>query len=97
MNDQLYAYLNEWAKNNKIQFWVEHFDDCHTLHLTHVIEENGDEAIIRFVIVEYPHKGGRYILQPWVMDDTMNEFVDLAEMFWTAIPMQPCGYLGYEY
>ncbi len=96
MNDQLYSYLNEWAKNNKIRFWVQWHSSCHTLNVSHVIEENGDDTIVRFVIVEYPHRGGRHIKQPWSIDHTMSEFIDLAEMFWTAIPKQPCGLLGYK-
>lgn len=96
MNEHLYTYLNEWAKNNKIHFRVDHHSNCHTLNVCHVIEEGDGDSIVRFVIIEYPHKGGRRIMQPWCIDHTINEFIDLAEMFWTVIPKQPTSELGYK-
>ena len=98
MNKHLYAYLDEWAKNNKVSFKVDHEDRYHLLKVTHYIKEapKKREAIVRFVMVYYYHDGGKDVVTPWAMDDTIANFIELAEMFWTAIPKQPCSTLGYR-
>ena len=90
MNEHLYAYLNEWGKNNKISFWVTWRSDAHVLT---VLEHRG--WMCRALHVIYPHHGGCRVIDKWAFDGKPREFVELFDVFRGRIPLQPCDELGY--
>lgn len=95
MNEHLYTDLIEVAKRLKISFWVEHFDDCHVLHVTHHLTQYLPQHIVRFVLVKYPHKGGCRIVQHWTVDDEIADFLAAFDEHKKRIPLQPCDEFGY--
>ena len=92
MNEHLYKYLAQWGKDNRISFEVKHYPDCHMLNVTEWVTDD----TVRFVMVEYPHRGVRHIYQTWCVSDKIADFIALFDMFSRAIPMQPCSELGYN-
>ena len=90
MNKHLYAYLDQWGKDNGIGFRVDHYDDYHMLFVREYID-----GVVRTVRVKYPHRGERYALNAYAIDDKIAYFINLFEFFKRVIPMQPCDELGY--
>lgn len=85
-----YEFLEEWAKEHRVEFSVEWYPDCHVLSAAHHHEHND---LCSWAYVKYPHGGGMYDLRPWGLDDTLREFVGLFGA--KGRPMQPTTPLGY--